>query len=668
LRARLEPIRSIRASRSSIRLSTSFLARLAILAGLSLVPNVVVAQAVIHGRLVARGANAAIASEPFPLTGIYVFATPAGTRGQTLTFRTWETQPSGWYRISGPEANSTILFSTPSSWARPFIATNQSVRAGDDVNLRLATAFDVANPADKEWDTKPARGYFQTFTAMGTSVTNVGFKLATDGVDGPGPLGQDVLVSVLRVADGLEPRQWELVGPTRIVPGVDCGGPKSYSYSAGWSSDEVHIERGERYAVHLRPRDDARRFQAFWGPGAAGDLWRDGEAGCESLERRIWITIDGDGDGLLIPYQKRVHKPFPELTRIAKRWTQSWVAQGRSLAGAVVYCAVSGAQPPLSRQRARMIVRKDGPDGAVVGVAKLAVGVGDYTGDASWGAFGAAWAPGDTPLVPGETYALDIESIENFDTLHGFVNIKGQVSDDRPGFNPYRKAAGDDEPRGEAWMNGSERVDFDIDLQITEYEHAARSLPWSEADEEANLAANGDFEARGAADGRTALPRELAAWQVVATELGGSVEATDEPERPENGVLRILGGSKGEAVVDGIAVQRISGLERSATYRLSLRARATYAPSDEREAAVGIDPTGQTESADAPTIIWHRVAEVHGIFETWRSDAIRPAKDAVSIFLRARQTKAAQFPFRADFDDVRLHRIADRAPGAESGR
>jgi hypothetical protein len=92
------------------------------------------------------------------------------------------------------------------------------------------------------------------------------------------------------------------------------------------------------------------------------------------------------------------------------------------------------------------------------------------------------------------------------------------------------------------------------------------------AAEEANLTANGDFEARDAADGRTALPRALAAWKVLPTEFGGSVEATDEPERPENGILCILGGTKGEAVVDRIAVQRISGLERNATYRLAPRA------------------------------------------------------------------------------------------------
>jgi hypothetical protein len=38
--------------------------------------------------------------------------------------------------------------------------------------------------------------------------------------------------------------------------------------------------------------------------------------------------------------------------------------------------------------------------------------------------------------------------------------------------------------------------------------------------------------------------------------------------------------------------------------------------SDEREAAVGIDPTGQAASVDAPSILWHRVAEVQGNFET----------------------------------------------------
>ena len=67
------------------------------------------------------------------------------------------------------------------------------------------------------------------------------------------------------------------------------------------------------------------------------------------------------------------------------------------------------------------------------GIEKIATGSANHTGDASWGTFGVAFAPGEAPLEPGKTYAIEIETVENFETLHGFVNIKGQVSDERRG-------------------------------------------------------------------------------------------------------------------------------------------------------------------------------------------------------------------------------------------
>jgi len=58
-----------------------------------------------------------------------------------------------------------------------------------------------------------------------------------------------------------------------------------------------------------------------------------------------------------------------------------------------------------------------------MGTPKIAIGNGNYTGDASWGVFGAVFAPGEVPLEPGATYAVEFESIENYQTLHGFVNL-----------------------------------------------------------------------------------------------------------------------------------------------------------------------------------------------------------------------------------------------------
>jgi hypothetical protein len=62
------------------------------------------------------------------------------------------------------------------------------------------------------------------------------------------------------------------------------------------------------------------------------------------------------------------------------------------------------------------------------------------------------------------------ETLETPETLRGFVNIKGQVSNERPGFNPYRKVAPDAYDQGTAYCLGTEAVDLDLDMQVIEYQ------------------------------------------------------------------------------------------------------------------------------------------------------------------------------------------------------
>ncbi len=187
------------------------------------------------------------------------------------------------------------------------------------------------------------------------------------------------------------------------------------------------------------------------------------------------MAVAGDGDGLLIPYNKRIHAEFHELAGFRAKWAQTYVACGRGLAAAVLFAAVGGTQPPIDRQRVAVRVREGGPGGRAIGIEKIAAGTGNYTGDASWGAFGAAFARSEVPLEPGRTYAIEFETKETPESLRGFINIKGQVSDERPGFNPYKKAPPDDCPEGAAYAGGTEPAAFDLDMQIIEYESAGSS-------------------------------------------------------------------------------------------------------------------------------------------------------------------------------------------------
>lgn len=608
-------------------------------------------------------------AERMPLSTAHLFASRDGAQTESAGFRTWETDPPGWYRVSGMPGRHTLVFTGPAHFVRPTVFTNQFAAAGDAVSRAVTPRFDYAVFSQKEWDTKAAREYDQLFVAQGTGVTQIGFKPVHDGVDGAGPGAQELLVSIHKKGPGL-PDTWQQIGPSISVPNVDCGGAKSYWFSAGFNSGEVPTVPGETYAVRLRPAANDAAFQMFWYAGAddkapaTSDCYRVArEGGGAFTGRMLWMAVASDGDGLLIPYNKRVHKQFNTLTTINKKWSQTYVAQGRSLASVILFAAVSGAQPPLSRQRVVVRARRGGIDGTVVGEQKIAAGAGNYTGDASWGMFGVAYSPGEVPLEPGVTYALEFESIETYETLHGFVNIKGQISDDRAGFNPYRKHPKDDYPLGTAYLGGTAPQDFDLDMQVVEYEksaepHAASPAlaGWANAVDDKNLLANGDMQS-GIFDPAHPEKNKPDAWTPFAIDPNTVHQYTADAADPANRILRVIGGSFNKKPVDGGYVAQASDLNAAETYRASGRVRSSY-PLDEKHACmVGYDLSGQTVDPNATTITWLPAVGFHGVWLNFSSPPLRPKKDALSIWLRGRTTMTADISFRADFDDFKLQRV-----------
>ncbi|MBN2506183.1 MAG: hypothetical protein JXQ71_05765 [Verrucomicrobia bacterium] len=623
------------------------------------------AQAVFSGRL--EGPRVAGLPAKFPYAGVLCVASPGGSGVETRAFRTWETEPAGWYRINGPAGDYTLVFTGPAHFIRPIVRTRLYLRPGEAVDRWDWTpSFDFHMHDESAWDPARATDYYQTFVARGTSVTQVGFRLAHDGMDGFGPQGQNLLVSVHRRNDGA-PDQWPQVGPTVPVLGVDSGGGKNYVWSAGWNSGEVPLERGETYAVHLCAEIPGNTFQAFWRSDSdeAADAYRLGQGSNGWQRHDLWLTVATDHDGLVIPYNKRVHRQFGEFAGFARRWSQTYRARGRGLAAVVLYAATGGTQPPLNRQRATVRVRRGGPGGHVVGIEKIAIGNGNYTGDASWGVLCCAFAPGEVPLTPGDTYAVEFESLENHETLDGFVNIKGQVSDRRPGFNPYRKCAPDTCPAGTAFKAGAEAMPFDLDLQILEYEHAREHTPRAPdaPTDPGNLLVNGDMQAgqlanaQGAPDG----------WMPFATDPGTTHAWVADGPDPTNRFARVIGGGFNRKTVDGGFVQRVGGLSRRETYILTGRVRSSWALDREHQCFVGFDPTGQDSDPRAASIEWTALPGLHGHFVSYASRPIRPLTDSVSVWLRGRTTLTVDYPFKADFDAFGLRRVRTEPPAADPG-
>jgi hypothetical protein len=411
-----------------------------------------------------------------PLGNVYLFAAQNGPGARPFVDRSWSTDPVGWYRLAGPVGDYTLLATDPAGFMRPVVMPMIHAIAGQN-KCDMRSHADYAVFSESDWDRQPAEAYYQPFVARGHSVTHVGFKLVHDGVDGFRPGSQDLDVSIRHVETG-PPGNWKQIGPTIPVLGVDCGGAKNRAWSVGWNSGEVAVEPGKGYAVCLKARRTSGVFQAFWQTCSetAACCYRQGRSG--ALERtayRLWMSAATDDDELVIPYNKRVHREFGDFAGFARKWSQTYVAQGDSLAGVVLYAAVGGTQPPLSRQHVAIRVRRGGPSGPSVGTERTTVGNGIYTGDASWGIFGTSFTRNEVPLIAGTTYAVEIETLESPATLHGFVNIKGQVSDERPGFNPYRKIPPDTYEHGAAFRDGKTAVGVALDMQVVEYTTKASS-------------------------------------------------------------------------------------------------------------------------------------------------------------------------------------------------
>lgn len=626
-----------------------------------------VAQVELKGRLWAPRLPGS--EQLIPQTAIRGYATQAGSQDQSMSTRTWEMEPAGWSYMTGGAGRYAMLFSTPGLPMRPILQTNIFTRPGEVLDFPLTAKYTLGLFDDSSWDPKPAKGYYQTFTADGTSVTSVGFKFATDGVDGEGPLSQNVLVSIHKQGPGT-PDTWPRVGPVMVALDVDSGGPKNYAYSVGWNSGEVPTTPGQTYAVYLRPETRGNSFQTFWSKEDVPEvrLYRVGDDSTGWQSSDMFISVGSDNDNLFIPMNKRVHKQFGEFGGFGTKWSQTYVAKGRSLAGVIMDAAASGVQPDMNRQKAILRVREGGPSGPVVGIEKIAIGNATWTGDSSWGSFGAAFLPGEVPLEPGKTYALEFETLENYESVHDFMNFKGMPSDDRPGFNPYIKMPPDEYPHGTAYKAGT-RMDFDLDMQVIEYAHNPKE--WDKAVEPRNLLANGRMN-MGTLSSSQDDPGNPIGWKPFETDPSTQQVFVVDPNdlQSPNRILRVWGGGSygnnplggNNKTADGGYVQSVDGLERTDTYRISGQVRCSWATDISHQVYVGYDPTGQTEDSTADTIVWEVLPSLSGVWMDYLSAPVRPAEDSISIWLRGSTSRNDGFPFKADFDNFGLRKVMTGIP------
>ncbi len=616
----------------SIRLIAVIIVSLCAAASLS-------AQVAISGRV--WGPIVPGSDQLYPYMTVLTFATPYGSEGESMAARTWETYPSGWHILSGNAGAYTFGVVGPGHFMRPLIITNQFMAHGDTFDRHVAPNVWYGVMKEQAWDPEPTEGYLQTFVARGSSVTNVGFKLAHDGVDGGGPLEQEFLVSIHKVSDA-EPTAWKQIGPAVPVLNVNAGGVLNIRYAACWNSGEVPTDYGQLYAVYIRPAEGGG-FQGYWHDDVyvGGACYRIVDGKATSTDKDLWCFVSGDGDGLYIPYNKRVQQEFAGLTKWGPKWVQTYKAMGQGLASVTLYAAVSTEQRPLRLQRVWIRVRKGGPEGPVIGTSKIAVGCNTATAES--GNIGAVFAPGEVNLEPDATYAIEFEA---FGTHRGF--------------NPWMKQPRDPYASGTAWFEGTRKMDYNLDMIVVEYTHRAAE-DWTTKVLEQSLLHNGDMQ-EGNLDSEDRDAGTPDDWERFVIDPDTTHWYVTDTSRPDNRLASIVGGSLNGKTVDGGYVQRVDDLKRTETYRLSGRVRSTWPVDEKHQVMVGLDPTGQTEDPEAATIRYTILPKAHGIFETYVSDPRRPVEDAISVWLRARTTSTHHQPFAVDFDDFAMKQVETGVP------
>lgn len=528
-----------------------------------------------------------------------------------------------------------LLLHQPEWFVRAKVVPDISLQAGQTLELNVIPAMDYCvvsgtslAPFQKEgvedpWDW--ARVFHQTFVARGSSITHVHYKLA-------GTRSRSTCVSIHEVRTGTQPEGWRQIGPERIDPEV---GALNDNW-VGWRSGEVPTTPGKTYAIRIEGAPDGDNDQAGLGmlvhrdAVGPGYVQGTGYADGREMPYDMYASVSSDSDGTVIPYM-RVHDIKPGKLLGWGTYAQTWKARGRSLAAVDFLVAWAGDMDGVTTE---VRVRQSGPKGKVIGIAKR-------THTAWWGPghgwLGAAWRPGEVPLEPGETYYVEFAPADGCKGYSGSgVNHPA---------NRY--------PDGMAWRDGRPLPEEDLELTVVEYKDDGqppkRERPYRPRG--TNLVHNGGFEDGHDNESDAEAPPGWEKWMTRPTAFWYGAYG-----RNRSKAGRVIGGSINGTTIDGGFVQRVSGLDADQRYTLTGWA-STSVPTDARcLAAIGYDPTGQTDNPKADTITWGLLGRDSRVFEQVVFHDIRPRGEAISVWTRGHNSHKDVGIFTVDFDAIALVR------------
>lgn len=340
----------------------------------------------------------------------------------------------GTYNFTSAAGGYTMYVSQPLFFARPKIVNGVQILDNQTrtVNPELAIDYSCYVTNDWSWDYT----YYQTFRAIGTSITRLQWRLAGWNTD-------TVEVSVHRSIGG-NVTTWPQVGPTKSAP---------TGYGDAWTayrSGDISLVPGETYAIRLRGVDGDFGIMSRVEDGNGYAQGQAFDRNGNGQNRDLNITVFTDNDGTVIPYAKTT----PGLGSLAHwegYWGQTFKATGSSLAAADLWFASTNWNIKI-----RFRVYTGDPGGPRIGPSKIANGASQTAGV---GLIGYSWAPDEVPLVIGGTYYIEM-----------------MAAGGAGGFTPYQfDRSVDDYPDGHAYAAGTPRTDIDLSMTIMEY--AGESVP-----------------------------------------------------------------------------------------------------------------------------------------------------------------------------------------------
>jgi len=528
-----------------------------------------------------------------------------------------------------------ILLHQPEWFVRPAVVPDIKVKVGMNKARDLTPELDYACLFGQKmgawqklglpepWD--HATVFHQTFVARGTSITHAHYKLA-------GCKAQSTRVSIHEVNES-SPADWKQVGPERIDEHI---GALNDNW-VGWRSGEIKTTVGQRYAMRIEGRgpSDDNTISMLVHRDALGPGYDKGTAYADGKEQPydIYSTVSSDID-TVIPYM-RIHDIKPGKLAGSGRWSQTWVAQGKSLAAVDLLVAWADDQDGVA---AEIRIHEKNPSGKVVGVTKRS-----HT--AWWGPghgfLGFAWLPGEVELTPGKTYCAEFIPVRP--STYYSVSVVNHPK------NLY--------PHGTAFRDGKPYGDTDLEMTVVEYKKSGTPLPapvvYQPKGE--NLLTNGDFEQGKPNRVDSYEPPGWKQWHTAPTAFW-----YDTFGRNGSNSSRVIGGAINSTAIHGGLVQRVENLDSNKHYRLSGWVAASGMTDKNYLTAIGYDPTGQTNDPDADTIVWKAAGRHSFDWEQIVINNIRPKDSAISVWTRGRNVTVGRLIFTADFDDLVLENEKER--------